>query len=376
MTRTARRAPRLVARLPLLVLPLLVLPLALLPAGCCREGSDGGGPVVPPVPRLFALLTTGDMLFPPFDSAVEIVDLGTWTRVGGFALSGSYGSSLAVAPDGTRLYIADRPNGKILVRDPAGAVLGEINLPGVYDLVLDAAGARLWAASFTGPTIARFDALTLAPGPSITPAGLSGGLALSPDGTWLAWPSAASSGGVNGCYIADASTLAAPAAVPLTGASCLMQPNNVHFATSNRLVVWDSNCDVLSQVDVPTLARLPLGEVALANDSGASVNFNNCLVSSAATSQVYGFKESQQVFSVAPFGPSFTLHGGFSGVPFLPVLSADEATLLVAVLHFSPAGPATLDAMATATEVFTPGVYTFTSPLRFVIDGTVRNVAP
>lgn len=348
-------------------------------AACGGSGDPDSTPDPTPTPtlvsRLFALLaSTHDPLPPNPTTEIEIVDLATFTKVGGFTLPGVLGVSLAVSPDGTRLYIADRKGGQILVRTPTGTDLGSIPFTGIADLLLNPAGTSLWAGTIQPPALARFDALTLAAGPSITPGGFAGGLALSPDGTKLAWTSFTGYGhATTGAYLADPTTLASPVAVPFTGSACNTLPHEVAFVGNSRLVVWDNNCDRIHQIDATTNTYLGnASDVAFTPDGASSVNYNNVLAASPTLQRVYGFKETGGAWRIDPFGLTSSFPAGFTGSARLVVLDVAEANLFA----FAQGAPISLDRMATAGETVTPDVYTFVSSLAVPLDAVIRNVAP
>lgn len=340
----------------------LVLALGFAPLGACGGSGGGGGGGSTAVEHLFTVLvSTSDLLDPTISSEVEIVNLATATRTGGFVLPGVGAMSIAVAPDGSRIYLADRKNGAVLVRSRAGADLGTIPFTGVTDLVIDATGANLWVGSIQPAKVQRFDALTLAAGPSVTTIGCAGGMALSPDGSTLAWTSHAGFGqATSGAYVANAQTLAGPLLATFTTSSCNTLANEVSFVSNTRLVVWDANCDRLHQVDVATGTYIGnASDISFGQDGGASSNLNNVLVSHPTLLRTWGFKESGVVWRADPFGVTGGALVGLTGTPFLLALGAAQTDVYV---HSSGA-PVTLDRIAAAAGTVTPDVYTFTSTL-------------
>ena len=321
--------------------------------GC--GGNDGADD---PTVTLYALMHNLDLF--AADAEVEIVDLGTRTRVGGFALPDVNASSLAVSPDGATLYIADAGSGAILVRDAAGAPLPTIAQPGVRDLALSADGTRLWAAGsglvalYDTGTHALLESLPLTTGEGFA-------LALSPDETTLAWPAWTAAGAaINGIYLAPAATLATATPVPLTGGpGVFVYPSDVRFASDDLLLVWDNNNDTIHHVDVPSALQLPLGTTSMTADGGASFNSNNALQWVDERQKLYGFKESGEAWVYELATGTATPLGGFTRSPFLPVADPDGRTVYYGL--YPASGPSALDVLETTGDTFTRSVYTFTS---------------
>ena len=307
---------------------------------------------------------------PPPLSSIEVVDLINMATVRSLSIGARLVSSLEVSPDGQRLYVVDRTQREIAVLSATtGGTVASIPLTYPRDCVLSADGSTLYVT--TDSSVVAIDTtsntvrLTLATGTD-TPLGI----ALSPDGSTLG--TACASGGPNpAAYLVEAATLTLKARIPIAGnvAGCVTSPNDVAFTDNGRLLLWDSNCDSLYQVDVASAAQLTAQTINLGRDTGSFFNFNNMLSYSAASARAYATKESLELAIMDPTGPSGTLVGGFSGVPFVPVLTPDGLALFIAVLQPSAAGGAdTLDRYDTTSNTFMRGVYTFSAATMTVRD--------
>ena len=133
-----------------------------------------------PVPRLYAL-TRGESGL----GGLEVIDLRTTTNIAFLDLPAGAPSSLAISPDGTTAYIGDTAAAVIRVIDTrTGVPRASISLASVYDLVLAADGATLFAAA--GDKVVRIELATgtQTPSPSIGAAGYVGGIALAHGGEY------------------------------------------------------------------------------------------------------------------------------------------------------------------------------------------------
>jgi YVTN family beta-propeller protein len=352
-----------------------LLSLAVL-LGC---GADSQPPATQSTPpTLFALMTASfDAFGAPPQSAVEVVNLASGSALRTVSLGARVVTSLAVSPDKSRLYVTDRTSNAVVVADAlTGAVLAAVPVTVPSDTALSADGSRLYVSAQQSvvaiDTATHTVQATLATG-SDTPLGLS----LSPNGSTLAAVSTAG-GASPALYLIDAATLTLTARVPITNpgepTNCATFPNDVAFAGAGRVLLWDSNCDNIYQVDVPSATQLTAGTIRLGRDGGSSANFNNVLHYGSPSARAYVVKESTAAPSlplavVDPAAANGALIGGFSGTPFVPALTPDGGTLVVSVIHrFSGGGADTLDRFDTASSTFTPGVYTFSSSTMSVRD--------
>src|SRR4051794_7880752 len=328
-------------------------------------------------PLIYALLVSGflfDVADPPEAVAIEIVDPRTWTRAGGFSL-GNFGAvSLAVSPDGRRIYVLDLPAQQVHVVTAAGAPIGTVSLPEYpSDFVLDSAGTTLYVSADT--TLMAVDTATLSVtrtrsvwgsgGSSIAvpPVG-SSSVALSPDGSTLAAVN------IDGrLHILDVATLT-PLAVAITDPygppGCVAKPNAVVVSDRGRAVLWDANCDSFYEV-VLFNGQQDLGATArMGRDARGSFNYNDSIVYSAANGKAYAVKESNEVATkVVGLGGIFrSLIGGFTGDPGVPVMAPGGLKLWIAVNRFPAAD--TIDEIDTISSNVTRDRYTFSDPAMLV----------
>ncbi len=307
------------------------------------------------------------------EGAIEVVDLATMSTLRAFSIGSGVWTSLAVSPDGQRLYVVDRANHVVAEFDwTTGALLGTVPVLAPNDVVLSADGSTLYVSGF-GQLVA-IDTATSTTRALPTGSDSLLGLALSPDGTILG--AASTDGGSNpALYLVDAATLTLLARVPITHsgepAGCATFPNDVTFTDTGLALLWDSNCDNFYQVDVASRTQLTGLTIRMGRDDGSSFNFNNMLSYSRVRARAYALKESQELAVVDPDMASGVLLGGFDGVPLVPVLTPNGRTLFVAVNHrFLGGGADTLDRYDTATDAFARGVYTFSTA-----DLSVRDMA-
>jgi DNA-binding beta-propeller fold protein YncE len=327
--------------------------------------------VHPPHPSgavLIALLT--DDFAPddaPPNSAIEIVDLATMSTVGSFSIGQREVTSLAVRRLGShnfRCYVTDLTNGAVVALNAnSGAVTATVAVAYPCDCVIAANGHRLYVSAYesvvaidTGPNTVS-QVLQTSPD---TPLGIS----LSPDGSTLAV--ATTDGGSNpALYLINASSLALKTRIAITNpgepTNCATFPNDTAFTNTGRVMLWDSNCDNLYQVDVASAAQRTSDTIRIGRDSGSFFNFNNQLSYSTVSARAHVTKESAELAVIDPAGLTGSRIGGFTGTPFVPSLSPDGKTVFISVIHrFSGGGADTLDRYDVASGAITRAVYTFT----------------
>jgi hypothetical protein len=326
-------------------------------------------------PFLFAaLLNDPSGMCAGVTSRVEIVDLAANALASGFDLPGTAGvTSLAVSPDGQRVFLADPCANQVHVYTPQGDRVTDLAVTGAKDLVLSPDGGTLYVATLT--QIVAFDASTHAQvgGPvTLDGSGPGRGMALSPDGTTLAVASVEPA-----VYLLSTAPLARIQKVPITATipGCAVMPNDVTFTDGGRVLAWDANCDWLYQVDVATGAYLSGSDVAYARDSVASFNFNNAVFFLPVWGKAYGLKESWAAVVSDPAALSGATIGGFGGIPGVPAPVPDERGVYYSVVHrFSGGGADTLDLLDAETETFTRDAHTFTDATRSVRDMRVIRI--
>jgi hypothetical protein len=241
------------------------------------------------------------------------------------------------------------------------------------DAVLSADGSQLYVTA--DQSIVEVDTVTNTVVDTYSAKGdVMLGIGLSPAGDVLA--AVSNAGGSNpALHVANPSNLQGAVRVSLSNVGCSPNPGDVTFSGGGRALLWDSGCDNLYQVDVPGQAQVPADTVDVANDSGASFNYNNALSYSGASGRAYSHKESDELAIMDPVAIGSSVLGGFSGIPFVPSLTPNGKDLFVSVIHrFSGGGADTLDRLDTATGTFTRDVYTFTLADRSVRD--MRIVGP
>src|SRR5712692_10942668 len=132
---------------------------------------------------LYALLTTLDPECEPgCESAIEVVDIASMTRLRAFSIGHRAGTSLAVSPDQQRLYVVDQMNRAVAIFNAMSGVLIDtvpVGLP--RDAVLSADGSTLYVSDdgqlLAIDTATRQVRQSLSTGPDTLL-----GIALSPDG--------------------------------------------------------------------------------------------------------------------------------------------------------------------------------------------------
>jgi YVTN family beta-propeller protein len=354
-------------------------------AGCCTGLACTGGVCVDSAPArdvLFALITS-DLssipIGPPPTTALEVVDLSAGTRLRTVALGQRSVASLAVLPGGARAYVSDATNNQIVLVDTStGAETALIPLQGPRDLLLSADGSTLYAgssASVVAITTATNTIQSSLPIGGDTPLGL----ALSPDGSRLAVP--VSQGGSNvALRLLTTGPLLVPGPrIPLTGnvPGCATQVGDSVFASAGRVLVWDSNCDALYQVDVASGTQLAGQTIATGRDSGSSFNYNNALLYSASAARAYVFNESQRVLTFDPIAATFVPSGGFAASVVADALTpAGNAVYFAVARRFNGGLPDQLDRLDTATGTIARGVYTFSDPGKTARDLRILSLAP
>jgi peptide/nickel transport system substrate-binding protein len=319
---------------------------------------------------LYALMTSSfsDDSFSPPQSAIEVVDLSGGSTMRAFSIGNREVSSLAVSPDGLRLYVTDRTNGAVAVfSGTTGAMIATVAVSEPRDCVLSTDGSTLYVSA--GRSVVAVDTATNSIGRKLatgedTPLGIG----VSPEEDVLAV--ASSRGGSDpALYLIDVATLALRARVPITNpgepTNCATFPTDVAFTDTGRVLLWDSNCDNLYQVEVATRKQLTSATIRLGRDAASSANFNNVLSYSPTSARAYAIKESTRDSNVpvlAVMDPSagvVSLTDGAAGRPFAAGLAPGGEALLVSVIHrFSGGGADTLDCYDAVRGTVERNVYT------------------
>ena len=322
-------------------------------------------------PMLYALLVRD--FEEPSDSVIEIVDVARKTQIRTFSVGSRLATSLAVAPDGSHLYVVDVSQSEIAIFDSFGDSVGAVGLDfPPRDCVLSRSGAMLYVSTRHGlvviDTAARKMVATVESG-----ADELQGIAISPDDKLVGAVSLDFGGGGGGLdrhpalYLFETATLT-PNRVgvsdPDAPAGAVVDPTDVVFTDIGRAVLWDDNCDSFYQVDVASAKQDPAGTARLGRSGGSLVNFNNVLAYSGLTRKAYVLKDSPDGLAVLDVASAAVKTiGGFAAQPLVLALQPDERKLYISVAsRFSGGGADTLDEFDVETESFVRGVYTFQRP--------------
>jgi DNA-binding beta-propeller fold protein YncE len=343
---------------------------------------DGGGRHVcrsleAPRPLLFALLLSNLEPFglDPVASAIEAVDLAAGSIFHFLDTGPHHVSSIAVSPDGSRVYLAQLMDDRIVaVSVPSGATLYTVPVTFPRDLVLSADGATLFSTAAT--SLVAIDTST-----GVVTSELSTGddsplsLSLSPDGSKLGAPT--TQGGASAAYYLVTATS------PLTLVSrivlaqpfpdCATFPNDSVFTDTGRALLWDANCDAIYQIDTDATAQLGNATIVTSRDDGVFLNSNNVLSYSPISRRAYAVKESSELVIADPAAATASLLGGFGGTPFVVTQTPDGRAQYIAVGESAQYSLARIDS---ATGTVQHGVYTFSAPDKVVRDMQIVVVQP
>lgn len=218
---------------------------------------------MPPVKALLASVALGLLAGPGVaelayvtcqnGNALSVLDLDTGTEVARWEVPGKP-AGVAVAPDGTVYTVS--PDDKTLRHfDATGALLAEAVLDGgPIAVALDHARGRVFVSDWYTRRIFVLRAEGLAVERTLETGLEPAGLALSPDGRWLASADKDS----NQVSLFDAGTLAVHARV-----SVGERPFGLRFAPDGRLFVGNvgtNDVSVIDPVAASVLASVPVGE--------------------------------------------------------------------------------------------------------------------
>ena len=140
-------------------LPAVVL-VALTVGGGLASGTGAAGSSGAYGSTIFALLTQPqfDPFGPPPESAVEVIDGSTMTKLQTLPLGQRKVTSLAVSPDESRLYVADQNAGIVIYDTATGFIVDTVALSFPSDTVISADGSHLYAT--TSSSIVAIDTNT------------------------------------------------------------------------------------------------------------------------------------------------------------------------------------------------------------------------
>ena len=314
--------------------------------------------------RLYSLMTSNLGMSSPSASEIEILDLGTLTKLNSFSVGNRDVSSMAVMPDHSRVYITDFSASAVAVYNLSGTLLNTIPVTSPRDTALSSDGSRLYVTS--GQSISVIDTTTdtiagsLSTGTDITMA-----VTVSSDDSTLAVSSYYYGGSGSAVYLVDAPTLTLNHRIPVTHPTHPTPlTGDTVFTDTGRVLAWDGNSDTLYQFDIASGTQIMSDSIVAFRDGGMSANFNNALEYSTVPDRAYVHHDTiDEILELDPSAVSVTPLGGFTGRPFANALSTDQAELYTSVLHrFSGGGADTLDLLDLTSGVFSRGVYTFATP--------------
>jgi DNA-binding beta-propeller fold protein YncE len=302
----------------------------------------------------------------PAPAAVEIVDVPNMTFRRSIALGDRYPTSLAVTPDGQRVWVADFVNGEVAAYDTeTGQQLATVALPGAFDLAISADGSRVFVNA--DGQVAAIDTATNALAGSYATAP-SSPLGIAVDGTGTRVAAVTTNGGTDPRLIAfDTSAgLSLLYDIPVAGdvADCDAFPNDVVFTDSDHALAWDSSCDSVYQFDLAGGTELSI--VDTGRDSGSSLNSNNALVYSSTVGRAFVLNETQQILAIDPVTTTFKA-SPFYAQGFV-VAESPEGYWTFASLESPPNGLAGLAGWKNTAMRQMGRVYEFSDPTQHVRD--------
>jgi hypothetical protein len=352
-------------------------------------------------PYLYALMTVDPLPSehnPPPRSAIEIVDLATNTLVRTIPLGQRTVKSLAVAPDGKRLYVSDeRGNGIAVYDGTSGTQIGLVPMWQPRDLILGANGPRLYASG--GLDVLAFDTasgtivLSAAPQPSSTQVDSPFAIALSPDGGTIAVTTGCSTQCNDGVedgvavYLFDTNILRQWARVQITDpgqpTNCGVEAWDVAVAT-DRVLVWDGNCGSLYQVrygltppraqqDHSATIRMGRSNPSFGSFAAPNALAHDDMLNIVPRAQVYAAYDPY-LYVMEPAGVTGQSYGGFTGLPFVSGMTPDKMFVYISVGHLvgQTKTADTLDRVD-ARGKFGRNLYTFSDPDMWVRDIRIVN---
>ena len=309
--------------------------------------------------RLYALLTSS-FSADPYGAlpqcAIEIIDTSNMQRASTFSIGQRSVLALAATTTGERLFVLEPDH--LLTFTGAGDLQGDVKLPRARDLTISPDDRTIWITA-DGAVLA----LDTSTGeqrriPISIAAPL--GIAISRDGLTIA--TCGSANGTAALVLIDTRSLTArsvPISNPGEPTNCWTSPNDVVFTDTGKVLLWDSNCDNLYQVDVSTGTQLTAETIRTGRDEASSFNFNDVLVYSVDTRKAFALKESRKVAVLDPEKRGFKLID-VKGLPFVPKLAVDGRQLFVSVVHrFDGGGADTLDIYSSDGTLINTGAYKF-----------------
>jgi hypothetical protein len=330
----------------------------------CAQSVDA----CPAWSRLYALMSGDIADMVPAPAAVEIVDVPNMSFLRSIPIGDRYPTSLAVSPDGQRVWVADFVNGEVAAYDTeTGEPLATVALPGAFDLAISPDGSRLFVSA-DGRVVAIDTATNALAGSYATSPRSPLGIAIDGTGTRLV-AATATNDGADPHLIAFDTSVGLPLLydIPVTrnAAGCDAFPKDVAFTDGDHALAWDSGCGSLYEFDL--VAGTQLTTTVDTGHVGSSLNFNNALAYSTVVKRAFVMQEAQELLVIDPATSAF--EASTFTQPFVVAGSPEGYWTFLAV---SPDTKSTIPAALSlwkdrAMRVVTD-VYDFSDPTQHVRD--------
>jgi YVTN family beta-propeller protein len=218
-----------------------------------------------------ALNLDGSRLYGVDGTSVQVVDTTTGANIASIPAGFTGGASIAMSPDGARLYAGSIGDNKIVVLDPAtNSVVNTITGAGAYPtgLAFSADGSKLYATAQLDDSISIIDTATDAVLTTGIPAGVTPTrITVSPNGLY-GYVSASSS---NKLFVLDLSNNATIASPPIGAGS-----NAVAVSPDGtRIFVANYSSNDVTAFDVAQLAFSGQAEVTPGSDATFALSLTN-----------------------------------------------------------------------------------------------------
>lgn len=298
-------------------------------------------------------------------NTMEVVNLDTASTLRVFPIGGSV-NTMAVDKIRRRIWSGESTQISIFDAD-SGTALGNNNtISNARSLKLAPDGSAMYALSYNG--LSKIDPVTYTVITTLavdTAGDQPVDLAISPDGTKAA--RLTFDGSIPHVDLIALSTMTQLSRVALTTtvASCAAQGNRVAFGPTGRLLVADTNCDSLHQIDIPTLTELTAQEVQLGRDAASGAGFllfSNSLGKAVQSKEVM----TSTYGGLAIIDPISTTFSPIDGFPVTTTtagaLSIDSNSAWIATYGFSgPTEAPVLSKLGIGTGVLSAPLVTFST---------------
>jgi hypothetical protein len=311
------------------------------------------------------------------NGAVEIVDLSTTppSRLKSIDLGATVPTSLAVAPDGSKLYFVDSYHRNVQTVDAAtGAFLQTVYVPeGPLDAVLSPEGRILYVTT-RKPSVIAIDLVNGIKTGEIVPnkpfPENLGGIAFSrePGGDRLA---VAATCGNPALYLLDVqgSAITLQARLDFVAgcdAGGCAGSDDAAFTDLHRALLANLNCREIYQANVGSGLWVSNSTVMWGDSSCLPLNPQNSLLFSPLSHKAYvvwrGFHggDPAALTIVNPDNLATAFISDFAGIPEAAALTPDGRTLLI-IKQDGYTSPTVLDSFDTLTAAHAAKIYTFSS---------------